>query len=196
VAVGAGAVWVVESLADRLVRIDPDTRRVTASVQVGHAPTGVVVGRGAVWVANSQDGTVSRIDPRSNHVTRTIEVGGSPQSLSIANGDVWVTVQATPSGSSAAPGTGGTLRLSAVSDGFAEGYSPALIQIRYATCAKLVNYPDAPGPGGARLVPEVAESVPTATAGGRTYAFRIRRGFRFSPPSNESVTARTFMYSL
>ena len=66
------------------------------------------------------------------------------------------------------------------------------IQILYATCANLVTYPDKPAPAGSHIVPEVAEAVPTPTAGGTTYTFRIRTGFRFSPPSNAPVTAATF----
>ena len=62
----------------------------------------------------------------------------------------------------------------------------------YQLCANLVRYPDKPGPEGSRIVPEVAEAIPVPTAGGTTYTFRIRPGFRFSPPSNEVVTARTF----
>ena len=34
--------------------------------------------------------------------------------------------------------------------------------------------------------------MPTVSPDGRTYTFRIRPGFRFSPPSNEPVTAETF----
>ena len=34
------------------------------------------------------------------------------------------------------------------------------------------------------------------SADGRTYSFRIRPGFRFSPPSNEPVTAETFRYTI
>src|SRR5207249_3176042 len=52
--------------------------------------------------------------------------------------------------------------------------------------------PDKPAPEGSRIVPEVAEAVPAPTVGGTTYTFRIRRGFRFSPPSGEAVTAATF----
>ena len=62
----------------------------------------------------------------------------------------------------------------------------------YATCANLVTYPDKPAPAGSQIVPEVAEAVPTPTDGGRTYTFTIRSGFRFSPSSNEAVTAQTF----
>ena len=38
--------------------------------------------------------------------------------------------------------------------------------------------------------------MPRVTDGGRTYTFAIRPGFRFSPPSNEAVTAATFKYSM
>ena len=68
--------------------------------------------------------------------------------------------------------------------------------ISYATGAKLLNYPDDAGPAGLRLVPEVAASLPRRSADGRTYTFKIRRGFRFSPPSNEPVTAQTFKSSI
>jgi peptide/nickel transport system substrate-binding protein len=69
-------------------------------------------------------------------------------------------------------------------------------QIEYATCAKLLNYPDAPAPAGARLVPEVAAGMPTVSPDGRTYTFTIRDGFRFSPPSSETVTAQHFKFVL
>ena len=55
-----------------------------------------------------------------------------------------------------------------------------------------MNYPDAPAPAGWRVAPEVAAAPPDVSADGRTYSFRIRQGFRFSPPSNKPVTAETF----
>ncbi|MGL6278111.1 MAG: ABC transporter substrate-binding protein, partial [Gaiella sp.] len=75
-------------------------------------------------------------------------------------------------------------------------YFPLSWQLLYATCAKLVNYPGEAGPEGSQLVPEVAESLPERSADGRTFSFRIRRGFRFSPPSNQPVTAQTFKYAI
>jgi peptide/nickel transport system substrate-binding protein len=65
-------------------------------------------------------------------------------------------------------------------------------QLLYATCAKLLNYPDKPGPAGSQLTAEVATGLPARTPDGRTYTFTIRHGFRFSPPSNQPVTAQTF----
>jgi peptide/nickel transport system substrate-binding protein len=67
-------------------------------------------------------------------------------------------------------------------------------QFEYATCAKLLNYPDRPGTAGSQLVPEVAAGLPTVSADGKTYTFTIRNGFKFSPPSNAPVTADTFKF--
>jgi len=60
----------------------------------------------------------------------------------------------------------------------------------------LLNYPDRPAPAGSRLVPEVAAAMPTRSADGKSYTFKIRPGFRFSPPSNAPVTAQTFKFSI
>jgi peptide/nickel transport system substrate-binding protein len=71
-------------------------------------------------------------------------------------------------------------------------YTPLSWQLLYATCAKLLNYPDKPGLAGSILTPEVARALPTRSADGRTYTYTIRPGFRFAPPSDEPVTAQTF----
>ena len=200
ITVGGGGVWGVDSLDDRVVRIDPGTRAVTATIPVGRSPAGVAFGAGSVWVANSGDGTVTRISPSTNKPVATIEVGGSPQALAVVGGRVWVTVAAgsiaPPSGGS----RGGTLRIASSSD--FDALDPALIldplagQLMYQTCPQLVNYPDKPGPAGSQLVPEVAQALPARSSDGRTYTFTIRPGFRFSPPSNEPVTAETFKDSI
>lgn len=65
-----------------------------------------------------------------------------------------------------------------------------------ATCAKLFNYLDREVPAASRVVPEVASSRPRISDEGKTYVFTIRKGFRFSPPSNAPVTAETFKYSI
>ena len=66
----------------------------------------------------------------------------------------------------------------------------------YVTCARLLNYPDAEGNAGRQLVPEVAEDFPEVSDGGRTFTFELRRGFRFSPPSDEEVTAESFRHAV
>ena len=71
-------------------------------------------------------------------------------------------------------------------------WDDAMMQFQYATCAKLFNYRDVEGEPGKTVAPEVAADFPEVSDGGRTYTFRIREGFRFSPPSNEAVTAGSF----
>ncbi len=194
IAVGNGGVWVADTGDDEVVRIDPSTRAVKTTIPVGHAPAGVALGAGSVWVANSGDGTVTRIDPTTNKTT-TIAVGGSPQAITVAGGRAWVTVDAQTIPPTGVAAGGGTARLVAHYD--VGPMDPALAgplasQLLYATCAKLLNYPDKPGLAGSRLVPEVAQSLPTRSADGKRYTFTIRQGFRFSPPSTEAVTAQTF----
>jgi ABC-type transport system substrate-binding protein len=75
-------------------------------------------------------------------------------------------------------------------------YTQLSAQLLWATCARLVNYPDEAGPVGSLPIPEVAQSLPTRSPVGRTYTFAIRPGFRFSPPSNQPVTAQTFKYAI
>ena len=196
IAVSDGGVWVADSLDDAVVRIDPSTRSVTTTIPVGRSPAGIAVGAGSVWVANSGDGTVTRIDPRAGKVLARIAVGGSPQAITIAGGRAWVTVDAQAIRPTDLASSGGTLRMDAPYD--VDSMDPALAyttlsgQLLYATCAKLLNNPDAPVAAGSQVTAEVAQSLPARSADGRTYMFTIRSGFRFSPPSNEPVTAQTF----
>ena len=51
VATGEGSVWVASYGDGTVSRINPFTRRVTATIRVGHGAVDVAVGYGAVWVA-------------------------------------------------------------------------------------------------------------------------------------------------
>src|SRR4051794_36246976 len=63
---------------------------------------------------------------------------------------------------------GGTARFNLTSD--TDFVDPALAyyqtswQFEYATCAKLLNYPDKAGAAGSQLVPEVAQGLPKVSA--------------------------------
>jgi peptide/nickel transport system substrate-binding protein len=63
-----------------------------------------------------------------------------------------------------------------------------------ATCAGLVTTPDKPLPVGLRIVPEIAADYPEITNRGKTYAFRLRKEFRFS--TGARVTARDFAHTI
>ena len=68
-------------------------------------------------------------------------------------------------------------------------------QLEYATCAKLINYPDAQAPEGSRLRPEIAAAMPAISQDGLTYTFQIRNDFAFSPPASGVVTAQSMKYT-
>ncbi|MBA3841387.1 MAG: hypothetical protein H0X39_01995 [Actinobacteria bacterium] len=97
--------------------------------------------------------------------------------------------------SSHAGATGGTLTVDLLSD--VDYTDPALDylstgwEIEYATCLKLMNYPDANGAKGAQLVPEAAAGFPKVSNNGKTYDFTVNAGFtKFSDGS--PVTAANF----
>jgi peptide/nickel transport system substrate-binding protein len=62
------------------------------------------------------------------------------------------------------------------------------------TCARLMAYPDKPPPAGFRLQPEVAAGFPTVSRDGKTYTFKLRRGFRFS--DGAPVRASAFAHAI
>jgi ABC-type transport system substrate-binding protein len=183
-------------LEDRVKRIDPATNAIAEVVRVGGGPAAVALGAAALWVASHRAGTVTRIDPRQASITAMIRLGDSPQGIAVAGGVVWVTVQA------GAPATAPVERADVLrvhGPGFLEGIDPARLlvdQYQYATCASLLNYPDRPFPEGAQRRPEVAAAMRAMSDGGRTYTFRLRPGFHFSPPSGAPVTAAAFQRAL
>jgi YVTN family beta-propeller protein len=195
IAVGKRAVWVANALDGTVKSIDPATSAVITTIAVGSSPTAIATDGDSVWVANGGDGNLVRIDERTNRVTAKVEVGGSPQALAVGGGKVWASVQtpapAQPSGGTAVVGV----------PSYVTALDPAVrfdigSQVVYATCATLLNYPDEPGAGGLRLVPDAARALPTVSKDGRSYTFLVRTGMRFSPPSNQPVTAHTFKHTI
>ncbi len=102
-------------------------------------------------------------------------------------------VAASPAGEA---GRGGTLRVDLFSD--IDYTDPALAyqgkswEIEYATCLKLLNYPDANGPKGSQLTPEAASGFPRISNGGKPYDFTVEvTNTRFAP-TGQRVTAANF----
>jgi peptide/nickel transport system substrate-binding protein len=60
----------------------------------------------------------------------------------------------------------------------------------------LVGYDHVAGPAGARIVPDLATSVPAPTKGGRTYAFTLKRGVRFGPPVDRAITSNDIRWAI
>ena len=86
IAVGEGAVWVLDSEAETVARLDPATQAVKR-FSAGPRPTDLAVGGGAVWVGNGAGSesfgvrvttSISRVDPISLKVTGTVELSRKP----------------------------------------------------------------------------------------------------------------------
>jgi YVTN family beta-propeller protein len=178
VAIGVGSIWVSDP-GGAVARVDPVTGRVQ-KIGTGGSPAGITCVGGAVWVADSQGGSVLRIDPQTGSV-RSIHVGNQPTVLAPAGGGVLVTVLP-----SLASHRGGTLTLIAELSPHDQSTDPAaawttpMWQMLSVTNDGLVGYRRTSGPAGDTLVPDLAIALPAPVDGGRTYAFRLRPGIRYS----------------
>ena len=106
VTAGEGAIWVANTDANSVSRIDPRTNTVSQVIQVGGGPAAVAAGGGAVWVTNGLDGTVSRIDSTTNRRVQTIPVGNGPVGIAYGEGAVWVVNSVDGTVSRINPGSG------------------------------------------------------------------------------------------
>jgi peptide/nickel transport system substrate-binding protein len=92
---------------------------------------------------------------------------------------------------------GGSIRIGSV---LPDSYDPVLFQTVQANQALqlvykgLVTYKDAPGPEGGKLIPAVAEKMPTISSDGKTYKFRVRKGLTYS--DGTPVKASDFEHSI
>ncbi|MGZ4275772.1 MAG: protein kinase domain-containing protein [Solirubrobacteraceae bacterium] len=186
VAWGHGALWVANTDDGTVSRVDGRRGVQTAVIALasGSDPTSIVVGPGGIWVASERAGTVARIDPARNAAVKTLTLGNRPQGLAVVGGALWVSVRAA-----GAQHRGGTLRV--VNPVTIDGFRPTVRVLDPAhsydgwptlslTNDGLVTFRRVGGQEGNALVPDLAVSVPTPTDGGRTYAFRLRRGVRYS----------------
>jgi virginiamycin B lyase len=119
IGVGSGAVWVVDTSAGAMTRIDPARNRVSATIRVGSNPVGIAVGANAVWVADQRTSTgapsvgdsLSRIDPTTDTVAATIAVDHGPSPTLFIAGAVWVANDADGSLSGINPLTNSVTRI-------------------------------------------------------------------------------------
>ena len=107
-AVGGNDVWVANSIAGTVSRVNAERAAVTAVVPLGPTdePVAVAVGAGGVWVANRRGQTLARIDPERPAVAERFRLGNEPRALTIVKDRLWVAVAATGAGH-----RGGTLRV-------------------------------------------------------------------------------------
>ena len=196
-AVGGGSVWASVLPGNVVFKLNEDDLSLQATPAGGPDPERISFGGGQLWVANTAARTVSLLDQLSGARRRLVAHAG-PTIAHYHRGLVWITAQRSPT--PLPPVKGEELRL-ATPTGSGIQTDPRNVgladeQIVYTTCANLLMYPDAAGRAGTQLRPEVAAAMPTVSADGRIYTFRVRSGFRFSPPSNEPITAETFRHTI
>jgi DNA-binding SARP family transcriptional activator/ABC-type transport system substrate-binding protein len=198
---GAGFGWTQDGSKGVTYKVDR-AGHVAATYPTGIGTAFLSYGDGVLWVANGDDGTVTGIDAITGRIKTTYEFGHPVAELVVGDGVLLVRVQPGPPMEARIDSLTGTVAKFFAHWNELGAEEPALstdtgaYQIEFATCAKLLNYPDKPAPEGWELRPEVAAAMPTLSGDGRTYTFRIRPGYRFSPPSNQPVTAETFRYSI
>src|SRR5438874_13095183 len=85
---------------------------------------------------------------------------------------------------------GGSIRIGSV---LPDSYDPVLFQTTqaneslYPVYKGLVAYKDVTGNDGGKLVPALAEKMPTLSKDGKTYTFKLRKGMKYS--DGEAVKA-------
>jgi streptogramin lyase len=91
---GKGAIW---AIADGdgcsgcvLVRIDPETVKITDTYDVPEGGTAVRAGLGGIWITYSSEDRVLRVDAETGEVVSEIDVGSGPRFLDVGEGGVWV----------------------------------------------------------------------------------------------------------
>jgi YVTN family beta-propeller protein len=92
VATSPGAVWVTMPDPDKrhVVRIDPATNRVVATIGVGDNGGRLTVTEDAIWAATNTR-TVKKIDPATNSVVSIVDAGAVASGAAAGLGSIWVT---------------------------------------------------------------------------------------------------------
>jgi DNA-binding SARP family transcriptional activator/streptogramin lyase len=194
---GPDALFVSSETAGVVTRI---TRagRVAETFHVEGPAGDLAFAAGRLWVSGLGSGHITSIDADSNAM-RTFDVGGTVAGIA-ASGDRVVAGVNLDARSVLARVHGPVARILMPRDLIADldpatpgVHTPAPFnrQLQRATCAGLFSWPDVPAPRGERIVPELSRDGGAVSADGRAWTFRVRAGYRFSPPSNAPVTATT-----
>jgi peptide/nickel transport system substrate-binding protein len=192
IAATQSGVWVLDQLDATITHVDPARDLVAATFPLTGAPAGLALTNHAVWVADEDSAALLKLEPGGDRVVQTVPVGGLPQSLT-ANGGLWLSIDA-----GGERHRGGTLRviatnLDTIDPASSESNNSPPTQIPGLLNDGLVTLDHVAGPQGARLVPDLALSLPAPSDGGRRYSFQLRAGIRYS--TGELVRASDVRHS-
>ncbi len=88
-----GTLWIADCGTKTLMRIDPKTAKISATLPIGAADvlTGLVATPDSVWIFTDTKTTLSRIDPDENKVVQELRLPANCNSLAYGENSVWVT---------------------------------------------------------------------------------------------------------
>jgi DNA-binding SARP family transcriptional activator/ABC-type oligopeptide transport system substrate-binding subunit len=201
VVAGGGSGWTSHESRGAVYKVDR-AGHIAATYPIGIGARFMSFSDGVLWVANYDEGSVTGIDAATGKLTTTYRFGHPVGPMAAGDGVLLVHLDPGRPIEDRINSLAGKVAKFFAHPGELGGQEPALntdpgaYQIEFATCAKLLNYPDKSPPAGWHLQPELAAAMPTISPDRRTYRFTIRPGYRFSPPSNQPVTAETFRYSI
>lgn len=89
------ALWVTAKADGLLLRVDPVSNTVAATIETGSGAHGIAADAEAVWVTNYRANTVSRVDPSTNSVAATVDGVGSGVGIAAGSDAIWVSTQGT-----------------------------------------------------------------------------------------------------
>ena len=86
----ADSIWMLSDMKGVLSRIDPDTHRVVAEIQVPKGSSVAVLGEDdAIWVVSTEMSVLARVDPKTNLITDRVAVGPNPRFTTVGGGSIW-----------------------------------------------------------------------------------------------------------
>ncbi|PIW36401.1 MAG: hypothetical protein COW24_05575 [Candidatus Kerfeldbacteria bacterium CG15_BIG_FIL_POST_REV_8_21_14_020_45_12] len=88
-------IWASDFANKKVLKIDPTSRAVVATITVGSGPRGLAYDGQYVWVANSTDNSISRINTSNSNI-QTVSVsplGSTPRFLVFDGAKLWITFQ-------------------------------------------------------------------------------------------------------
>lgn len=90
--VGFDSLWAGDCKAKTLIRVDPKSGEITATIPLPGAPmaeSSVAVGEGAVWLTVDHPARLVRIDPKTNRITATTAAPAAAGALRAGLGGLW-----------------------------------------------------------------------------------------------------------
>jgi YVTN family beta-propeller protein len=105
------SLWLAESDAGAVVRVERSTRAIVERIELPGNPSTVAVAGGAVWVGSVPSTKLFRIDPTTDAVVQTVNLGGATvAALAAGPGGLWVADTADGALIELDPGSGAVRR--------------------------------------------------------------------------------------